>query len=70
MTDSLLRVQCPECLKWFDIPLVKHHIIDKDLKKYLVDIAKFPDKEIERLRRMLFVYICKECEKSKHEKPR
>ena len=61
-----MKVECPDCKKRYDIPLIKHHFITKDLAKYIVNVAGYERKEIERLRRMLFIYICKKCEGKFH----
>ena len=63
---KLMIVKCPDCKREFNIPLIKHHIINKNLKKYLINVGNYPKKDIEKLRRMLFVYICKECENKFH----
>ena len=65
---KMIEVICPDCKRTFKIPLIKHHFITKDLRRYLINVAKYDRKQIEKLRRMLFIYICKECEGKFHNK--
>lgn len=61
------KVQCPECKRLFDIPLINHHLIDYYFKKYLIVICGFDEKEVESLRRKLVVKLCRKCEQEKHK---
>jgi hypothetical protein len=55
---------CPECHKFAHI--ITHHIITKNLVKYLIEIHNYDAKSIRNLRNQLTVEICKECENEKH----
>ena len=61
----MLNPKCPDCKKKQKI-LIKHHIITKKMLTYLIKISTFEEKELNRLRKNLFVMICKTCEKKFH----
>lgn len=66
MKKVKFQTQCPNCKKWISTPLIRHHIIDKYFKRFLIEVCDFDKKQIELLRRQLTVRLCGECEDLQH----
>ncbi len=56
---------CPDC-KEEKGNIIRHHIVDKKLANYLIEIGHFSSQAVYNLRRQLYVSICKECEEKFH----
>ena len=64
MKEIKFRARCLECKTRTYIRT--HHIIDKVLVKYLVEIGNYDKGDIQALRNQLTVKICTKCEDKFH----